>query len=132
EDNYYKIGELFIWCYRCGYAYEKTIDYWKGNEPVFLEKEYKGYGICLVHKKDGEGFSKIFQRPLADGEVQEYLDAFLKDDVNLEKSYFVTFEDGIFTTLAGNPPEDFYQPFATYKQQREAKHQQLEIIIPVN
>src|SRR5699024_11597778 len=76
-------------------------------------------------------YTTLFRSPLADGEVQEYLDAFLKDDVNLEKSYFVTFEDGIFTTLAGNPPEDFYQPFETYKQQREANHQQLEIIILV-
>lgn len=131
EDNYYKIGELFIWCYRCGYTYEKIIDYWNENEPVFLEKEYKGYGICRLHKENGGGFNKILQRPLSSEEVNEYLDAFRKVDADLEKSYFTIFEEGEFQTLAGNPPEDFYLSFEAYKKKMEANDQQLEIIVPV-
>ncbi|WP_106497322.1 hypothetical protein [Lentibacillus sp. Marseille-P4043] len=44
EDYYYSTDETLIWCYRCGYSYQKTIDHWKDeNTPVFQENEYKGH-----------------------------------------------------------------------------------------
>ncbi|GGB34199.1 hypothetical protein F3157_05070 [Virgibacillus dakarensis] len=131
EDYYYKTWEKFIWCYRCGYSYEKTIDYWKNaNEPVYSEREYKGHGMCLVHKRDKKGFRKILHRTLTSEETSECLKAFLDEDVDLKESYFVTFENGIFTTLAGTPPKDFYLPYDEYKEKKEANNQQLEIILP--
>lgn len=41
EDFYYKMGEEFIWCFRCGY-YEKNQAYYDSgkNEVYFIENEY--------------------------------------------------------------------------------------------
>jgi len=49
-----------------------------------------------------------------------------------EISYFLSdFEqDGEFTTLAENPPKDFYIPFEVYKELKEANGEELEVILP--
>lgn len=132
EDCYYKIGERFIQCYRCGYTYIKIINYWNENTPLFMEKEYKGYGVLLVRKVDGKGVRNFIQRPLSSEEVTENLEAFLEKDTDLEESYFVLFENGVFTTLSGNPPEDYYLSFEEYKNRREGNNQQPEIVVSFN
>ncbi|HLR51518.1 MAG TPA: hypothetical protein VK072_01405 [Candidatus Avamphibacillus sp.] len=131
EDDYYKTGEKFICCFRCGYNYEKIITSWKGDaEPVFTEKEQKGYGVCRVQKLDGKRSTKIYNRPLTNEEIIKQATEFLNEDINRDESYFVIYRDNEFLTLAGTPPKNFYIPFEEYKKDRESNNQQLEIIVP--
>jgi len=130
QDYYYKTLEKFIYCFRCGYNYEKIITSWEGNKPIFTQKEQKGYGVCRIQKLDGERSTKIYNRPLSSEEIIKVATGFLHEDVNTDESYFVIFKDNEFLTLAGTPPKDFYIPFEEYKKDRESNNQQLEIIVP--
>ncbi|WP_249869973.1 hypothetical protein [Oceanobacillus saliphilus] len=132
KDDYYKTGEKFILCYRCGYSCSRTFDYLNGNEPVYQENEYKGHGVCLVRKQDGTGTRNFFQRHLSSEEITKNIEALSEEGVDIENSYFVLFKNGVFKTLAGNPPEDFYLSFEDYKKKREENNQQLEVIVPFN
>ncbi|RYG73347.1 hypothetical protein EU245_06555 [Lentibacillus lipolyticus] len=132
EDDYYKTGEKFIWCFRCGYSFYRTIDYFDGNNPVYNETEHEGYGMVFVVSKDEETDDDgrtILNRPLSDKEMDEFKQLFLKENVDLKKSYFVTYENGEFTTIAGTPPEDFYIAFEDYKAKMGEGN--LELIVPV-
>ncbi|SFB30536.1 hypothetical protein SAMN04488072_11481 [Lentibacillus halodurans] len=132
EDDHYKTGEKFIWCYRCGYSYYKTIDHVENHVPIYSETVYEGHGMFLLVSKDEKRETdgrRILNRPLTEQEMQAFQDAFQDDDVDLEKSYFVTYENGEFTTIAGTVPEDFYLPFEEYKIKRGEDN--LEVIVPI-
>lgn len=132
EDDYYKSDEKLVWCYRCGYTFYRTIVNWVDNRAIFDETVYEGHGMLLLVKKDGEPERRILNRALTSKEMKEFSDAFLKDDVDLKKSYFVTYEDGVFTTIAGTTQEDFYLSFEEYKEKMGGKEEDLEIIVPVS
>lgn len=41
EDYYYKTGEQYVICQKCGYNYRAEIKDWKDGEPVWVETEIK-------------------------------------------------------------------------------------------
>ncbi|TFJ91997.1 hypothetical protein [Lentibacillus salicampi] len=133
EDDYYKTGERFIWCFRCGYTYYKTIDYTVGDVTPYNETEYKGHGMFYLvskgKKRENDG-RRILNRPLTEQEMNDFKAELQDEAVDLEKSYFVMYENGTFTTIAGNPPDDFYLPFDVYKN-RVGKDN-MEVIVPIN
>ena len=132
EDHHYKTDEKFIFCFRCGYNYKKTLIPCQQNDClVFSEKELKGYGICRMKKLTGERSTKIFNRPLSNADILKHAYAFFEPAVNQEDSYFVIFKNNEFITLAGTPPKDFFIPFIEYQRKKAEIDQQLEIIIPL-
>lgn len=132
EDEYYKIGEKFIWCFRCGYSYYKTINYEDDNDAVYNELAYEGHGVFYMVSKNGKRKNdgrRILNRPLSEQEIVEFIDELQDEDVDLTNSYFVTYENGSFTTIAGTPPEDFYMPFNDYKA--KIGEGNMEVIVPI-
>lgn len=130
EDDYYKLGEKFIWCFRCGYYYEKAVHLNESDEWVYSEKEYKGFGILCLYKEKEKESKTIFHRRLSSQEISDFSAEFSQEDVDLEKSYFVLYEDGEFTIVAGSLPNDFYIPFYDYKELKEANGEQVKVIFP--
>ncbi|MEW8986182.1 MAG: hypothetical protein AB2401_04120 [Bacillus sp. (in: firmicutes)] len=122
EDHYYKIGEIYTYCLRCGYHYEKTIESSAKDSVEYKEVTSKGYGILTLAKKDGRRERTFFDSPLTDEQMENFQQAYLNDDVNKEKSYMVTFKDGEFTVVLGNPPENFHLSFEDYKVKMFAKY----------
>ncbi|GAB3798460.1 hypothetical protein [Virgibacillus kimchii] len=133
EDFYYKMGEKFIWCFRCGYYYEKIQDYYDSdkNKIYYKENEYQGYGIFRLEKEDEESQQIIFHEPLNEKEIHSFTLQMQEEGVLLENSYFVLFENGEFQFLAGNPPEDFYLSFEDYKQKQEENGKNIVTILPL-
>lgn len=132
-DDQYKLDNKIIWCFRCGYYYEKVTKYIGDTDEFCIEEnEYEGYGRYALVTKDGETKDYIlFHQKLSDEDIQSYLNKMQKSDVDLEQSYLVLFVDGEFQFLAGTIKEDFYLPFEEYKVKCEEKGENVEIIIPV-
>jgi len=134
EDFYYKMGDKFIWCFRCGYYYEKTQAYYDSekNKIYFKENEYIGYGIFRIKKEnDDEAQQTIFHEPLNEEEIHSFTLLMQEEDVLLEDSYFVLYKNDNFHFIAGSPPEDFYLPFEEYEQKQEENGKSIMTILPL-
>ncbi|MEQ2526991.1 hypothetical protein WMO40_09780 [Bacillaceae bacterium CLA-AA-H227] len=133
EDNYYKSHEMYIFCMRCGYYYTKTIQKYTKNSIEYKEKKSEGHGVFVLEKKDGSREKVALNDSLTSAQLEEFTASFMDSNVNQERSYFVSFENGVFTILAGNPPENFYLSFDEYKEKMFAKYgvSEYDFMVPI-
>lgn len=117
DDDYYKIGERYIYCYCCGYTYirEQYFDE-EENTNKLKEVESKGYGIFRLAKKDGPGELYSIDTPITDELITEYKEKIENDEIDREKSYLVSYSDGKFTVLFGTVPERYLISYGEYKE----------------
>ncbi|WP_026699788.1 hypothetical protein [Salibacterium aidingense] len=111
EDFYYKIGETYILCNRCGYQYARELKLGPDRKERFEENEIIGFGCSQIVNKDGSTEREIFREPISSDTIQQFRYEWNKGTTNQEKSFLLSFENGIFTPLIGTPPKDFLKPY---------------------
>ncbi|MBS4177742.1 hypothetical protein [Lederbergia citrea] len=126
KDDYYKTDERYILCLKCGYNYTRTIKSSTANSLEYTEEEYVGYGVFILVHRDGSSKSMMLNDALTAEKLEEYKRTYMDDHVDQEKSYLVSYENGIFTILLGNPPENFHLPFKEFREKMIAKYGELE------
>ena len=133
EDFYYKTDEQYTFCMRCGYYYAKTIKKSTMDTIEYKEEKSGGHGIFILENKDGSREKVSLNRSLTNEQLIELKNALRGENVNGEKSYLVTYENGIFTILFGNPPENFYLSFEEYCEKMFAKYgaSDYDFMIPI-
>lgn len=89
--------------------------------------------MFVLVNKDGSRTRTLLDRTLTDENLEQFQAAYLGDSVNKDKSYLVTFKDGEFTILLGNPPENFHLSFEDYKAKMFAKYgrSEFEFMVPI-
>lgn len=115
EDFYYKIDEKTTVCYRCGYYYSRKIKCFTSRPIQYTEEECAGYGVFRLTSKEGEVSVTIFNGKTSQENLAKYVKDFSQDDIDQEKSFLVTYEEGIFNIHCGTPSENFHLPFEEYK-----------------
>lgn len=130
EDYYYKTGEQYTFCLRCGYNYSKTIKNHTNNSIEYREEKNDGNGVFIVVFKDGIRKNMMFNN-VTDEQLEKHKATFIDDKVNQEKSYLVSYKDGVFTILLGNPPKNFHLLFDEYREKMFAKYGVPEFVFMV-
>lgn len=117
DDDYYKVGKRYIYCYCCGYTYirEQYFDE-EENKSKLRDIESKGCGMFRLAKKDGPGHLYSIDIPITDELIDEYKGKLENDEVDQEKSYLVSYSEGMFTVLFGNVPEKYLISYEDYRQ----------------
>lgn len=131
-DDYYKTNEQFIYCLRCGYNYAKTIKSYTDQSIEYNEEKYEGNGVFILVKKDGS-YENMMLNNVTEKQLEKYKASFIDDNVDLEKSYLVSYKNGVFTILRGNPPENFHLPFEAYRKKVIAKYgnPEFDFMVPI-
>lgn len=122
EDYYYKTHEQYTFCMRCGYYYTKTIEKYTKDNIEYKEEKSEGHGMFILVNKDGSREKVILNCSLTDAQLEELKAKIMDNNVNQEKSYLVSHENGVFTILFGNPPENFHLSFEEYREKMLAKY----------
>ncbi|MCM3109681.1 hypothetical protein [Lederbergia lenta] len=126
EDNYYKSEEKYIYCYRCGYLYKRMT---KDGVNFQVDKN-KGYGH--LSKKSGEGKAVFFNSQMTIDQLGEYTNEFYSENTSQEKSYLITYEDGVFRCLLGTPTDNFHLSFEEFKEKMIKKYGEDEFgLVPI-
>lgn len=107
EDYYYKSEERYVWCFKCGYNYTKTIKWESAGDYEYLEEEFTGYGVSVLKKKVGRGKSLMHNGPITPEDIEAYKKEFFSEGTDQENSYLVKYEDGEFVVLFGTLPDHF-------------------------
>jgi hypothetical protein len=133
EDYYYRTGEKYTFCIRCGYNYSKTIENETANSIEYGEEKYDGHGVFVLANKDGSCKRMLLNSRITYEKLEEYTASFKEENVIQEKSYLVTHKDGEFTILLGNPPENFHLSFEEYREKMFAKYgvPEYEFMVPI-
>ncbi|WP_010677392.1 hypothetical protein [Bacillus timonensis] len=116
EDYYYKTSEQYTFCMRCGFYYTKTIEKYTQGTIEYKEEKSEGHGIFILVNKDGRREKVAFDCSLTNVQLEELKVKLMDNNVNQEKSYLVTYENGVFTILFGNPPDNFHLSFEKYRE----------------
>ena len=115
EDYYYRTGAGYIICQCCGCEVDREAKYDREKNTSYFEEEIrKGYGKFFLERKDGNFISKRLMSPLTDEQFEDFKLKFSDFDVDQEKSYLVSYQDGEFKVLLGIVPEYFHMPFEDY------------------
>lgn len=122
EDYYYKTHEQYTFCMRCGYYYTKVIEKYTKENIEYKEESSEGYGMCILINKDGSRENMILNCSLTDAQLEELKSKIMDNNVNQDTSYLVSHENGEFSILFGNPPENFYLSFEEYREKMIAKY----------
>lgn len=133
EDYYYKTQEQYTFCMRCGYYYSKIIEKYTKDTIEYKEEKNEGHGMFTLVNKDGSRKRVILDRYLTNVQLEELKEKFIGNNVNQEKSYLVTYENGVFTVLLGNPPENFHLSFEEYREKMFTKYgvPDYEFMVPI-
>ncbi|WP_400244505.1 hypothetical protein AB3U99_24025 [Niallia sp. JL1B1071] len=133
KDYYYKTDEEYIVCLRCGFFYKKVIESETANSVEYVEETNDGHGIFILYRKDGSREKVSLNSEITDEQLESYKSLFTNEEIDQEKSYLVSYKQGTFTILLGNPPENFYLPFEEYKRKMLAKYglAEDEIMVPL-
>lgn len=133
EDYYYKTHEQYTYCIRCGYYYTKVIEKYTKDTIEYKEETSEGHGICRLVKKDGSRENVMLDCSPTDTQLDELKAKICDSNVNHDKSYLVTYENGVFTILFGNPSKNFYLPFEEYREKMFAKYgiPDYEFMVPI-
>ncbi|WP_102348095.1 hypothetical protein [Bacillus sp. Marseille-P3661] len=78
--------------------------------------------MFVLENKDGIRKKVILNCSLINAQLEGFKANIMDNNVNQEKSYLVTYENGVFTILFGNPPENFYLSFEQYREKMVAKY----------
>lgn len=119
-DDYYKIGERFICCDRCGYSYSRVIERETDGTIDYKEESVGGHGVFMLVKKEGSGKIVVLDREIDADTFDKYSKEYFTDEVDQDSSYLLTYTDGVFSTLLGKLPEDYLLPFKE-SQEKEIK-----------
>jgi hypothetical protein len=135
SDFYYKTDEEYICCRRCGYNSSKTLKYDSANKKEYLEEvEHKGYGVISIVKKDGTRKILLFNKKVSTEDIDNNKKLLMAENVDTDRSYFVSFEDGIFTIIFGNPSENYHLSFEDYKEKMRQKYGEdefFDVMVPI-
>lgn len=133
EDDYYKTHEKYIFCMRCGYYYTKTIEKYTENTIEYKEEKSEGHGIFMLENIDGSREKVILNSSLTVAQIEELKASLMDRNVNQQKSYLISFENGVFTILFGNPPENFHLSFEEYREKMFAKYgvPEYDFLVPI-
>ncbi|MCM3768288.1 hypothetical protein [Neobacillus niacini] len=118
DEDYYKIGERYIYCYCCGYTYirEQYFDEVENKIKLRVE-ESNGYGMFRIAMKDGSKDLFSIDTPITEELINEYKEKLKNNnEVDLNKSYLVSYFDGKFTVLFGEVPEIYLISYEEYKR----------------
>ncbi len=134
QDSYYKTDELYICCRRCGYNYTRKIVRATAEHTEFEEDKRFGHGVCFLVKKDNTAQMNLFNSALSKEEIESHLNILSSEDVDQNRSYFVIYKEGVFTTVSGNPPENFHLSFDVYKEKMREKYgdeEFFDVLVPI-
>ncbi|MBM7650922.1 hypothetical protein [Neobacillus cucumis] len=133
EDYYYKTDEKYTFCLRCGYYYTKTIESYKANDVEYKEEKNDGHGVFILTDKNGSRKKMMLNGRLSDAQIEEYKASFMDGIVDQKKSYLVSYENGVFKILLGNPPENFYLSFDEYREKMFSKYgvPEYDFMVPI-
>jgi len=138
-DFYYKSGEEYSFCHRCG-AYESyTLERdeeghaikdddgkWKWNHT---KKE--GYGIyAIIHKESGVGQVGTFDHPITGEIIEEFNEIFAQPDVDEDRSYLAKWENGKQTLLLGNGLEEINTMDYDALMEKWAEEARIQSLVP--
>ncbi|MFT8318220.1 MAG: hypothetical protein ABF651_08140 [Sporolactobacillus sp.] len=98
EECFYKTDELFIYCLRCGYNYTKIIESETENNVEYREEKYDGNGFFCLVNKDGSRENMMLNE-ITDEQLEAYRVSCLDDKVDPERSYLVSYKDGVIHHL---------------------------------
>lgn len=132
-DDYYKTEEKYIFCGVCGYYYTKKIEKYTENSIRYKEEEREGHGMFVLENKDGNCKKVMLNDSLTDAQLEELMTSLMEENVNQEKSYLISFKNGEFTILFGNPPEHFHLSFEEYRKKMIAKYgaPEYDFMVPI-
>jgi len=132
-DDYYKTHEKYIFCMVCGYYYTKTIEKYTENSIKYKEEVCEGHGMFVLVNKDGSCEKVMLNDSLTVAQLEELKAKLMERNVNQEKSYLISFENGVFTILFGNPPEHFHLTFEEYRIKMIAKYgvPEYDFMVPI-
>jgi DNA-directed RNA polymerase subunit M/transcription elongation factor TFIIS len=113
----FKIGDQYISCQRCGYDYSREQRYYdeKENTIYFKETESIGYGMYRVVKKDGMGPLVSIHTPVNEEMIEEFCRKLENDDVDKEKSFLTSYENGGLKVLYGAVQEDSFLLYENFE-----------------
>lgn len=113
-DFYYKTGEEYRSCLRCGI--HETYKLIRDENGVVLDKnekfqyqhiKTKGYGVYgLYYKDSGVSQFGVFTEPITEEVIAEFCDIFSKPEVDKKRSYVAKFENNKQTVLLGEVLDD--------------------------
>lgn len=113
-DFYYKTGEEYSFCQRCGESRNYQIQRNDQGEALFdtngylkfEEKIEKGYGTFAIVQKNGVGQVGSFNQPIPEETIQEFKKIFEGDEIDTERSYLAAWENGQQKLLYGKAIPD--------------------------
>lgn len=139
-DHYYRSGEEYSMCQRCGYYRavtmkrdeEKNIIFveYDGNEVPDLEEEvHEGFGSYRIMSKEGGGQGGGFSEPISEETIKEFMSIFAQDDVDESTSYLMRFENGETEVIMGTPEDMSLLSFEEFdKKMGEEAERELESV----
>ncbi|WP_286228510.1 hypothetical protein [Neobacillus mesonae] len=117
EDVDHLTNEKFVYCDCCGYNLIREWKYHvKEGKHYVDEKEYKGYGVLVLTRRDGRVSETLLNSPLSDKEIEKYKKLFTSKKIKRKKSYLVLYGDSKFVIIFGQPPERFHLSFEEFKE----------------
>ena len=140
-DDYWKTGEQYNHCMRCGSGASYTL---KRNEDnpaikdaegryVYNEEVHQGHGIYGIYDKES-GFGQVgtFNKAITEDTIEEFGKIIEQDDVDEERSYLAKWEDGKQTLLLGTniPPEnswDYDDLMKKWENDSEERNNQIQV-----
>jgi hypothetical protein len=123
-DDYYHTGELFVYCWHCGLYYTKITAPFDSYE----ESKEGGFGIFSRVENNGRGSVIRLRENLSVEALKELAELFNAEDTDLSKSYLVTYQEGQFTCILGELPEDFLLSFKEFTEKFEEEKRVLHYL----
>ena len=109
NDFYYRTGEEFSTCKRCGYSSSYCMKHnesgdvvLENNLPVFVHKVSPGFGVFhITHRSTPVSQSGSFNKPINETTIEEFKKIFAQHDIDPKNSYLAKWEDGKQTFILG-------------------------------
>lgn len=116
-DYYYKSGEEYSFCHRCGMSESFTLVRDEKGRAIkdeegnwkFQHEKKEGHGVYGIFSvESGVGQVGTFNDPITEETIKEFREIFAQSDVDEERSYLAKWEDGKQTLLLGNGLQDIH------------------------
>lgn len=109
NDVYYRSGEEYANCLRCGIVRNCE---WKRNESNELIKNDKGqilfdhvhlegYGVYGIYNHEGSGQVGVLNKPITEDMIEEFRQTFENEVTDKDRSYVAKWEDGKQIVILG-------------------------------
>jgi hypothetical protein len=89
--------------------------------------------MFIVVNKDGSREKAILNCSLTDAQLEDLKAQIMDNNVNQEKRYLVSYENGVSTILFGNWPENFHLSFEQYRENMFVKYgaPEYDFMVPI-